>query len=1103
MAPSHSQSGGQCPIYHNRLGVNTYLQRVLARKPRATEAKSIAKQRGLVVTQIRLFHATALRTTTALAVLLPFSTFAYAQDTVPPEPAAEQPGDVIVVTGSRIRRPNLESTVPVSTVGGEEFFETGQTSIGDVLNELPQLRSTFSQSNSTRFLGTAGLNLLDLRGLGTQRTLVLVNGRRHVGSDILSNAVSPDVNTFPTDLIERVDVVTGGNSAIYGSDAIAGVVNFVLKDDFEGIQMRGQGAITGYGDAGSYYASVLAGKNFSEGRGNIAVNLEYARQSDFYAYQRSNLRNNQGFVVVDTDPASAPNGSDGNPDRVFFRDIRFSTLSIGGQLGFRSGANFFLDDEGRPDPTRPNPNAGLCGRDAIGNPYSCAYVFNPDGTLTPQTGTRVGLAPNGNFIGGNGINNRERKSLGLYPRLDRYSANLIGHFEISEAFVPFVEAKFVRTDSLGSASGPAFFQGGTIDGDRERPRLDNPFLSAQARAVITQQLLLEEPNTVIGDDTQFSLRKNLLDLGDREEQARRETWRIVAGVRGDFNDDWRYEVSANYGHFKENTLVRGNLNLQRFALAMDSARDPSGKIVCRSQIDPTAAYIFPFANDDAAATARLGNDISACVPLNPFGEGNITPEMRNYLIQDTVSHGKISQFVASAFMSGDSSQWFELPGGPIGFALGAEYRKDTAFFRADPLVADGLTFYNALPLFDPPSFVVKEAFGEIRLPILSDMAFAHELTVSAAGRVADYKGSTGTVYAYNVGVDYAPIPDLRLRGNFSRAVRAPNLADLYSEQSQNFAPGFNDPCSARNIATGSATRAANCAADGRPGGYDYAYVESLQILSGGNPGLKAEKSDSWTLGGVLQPRFAPGLSLSVDYFNITVNDVITAPTAQQIVDACYDAADLNNQFCGLFTRNRGSAAGPKGEQTFRILEGSLQQTLLNYAKLKARGIDTELSYRTSVEGVGAISTRVMYTHMLQNDEFLDPADPGRADQILLELGDPKDSFTWDVNLKSGPFSIGYQMRYIGKMVLNEYEDVFSKQGRPPENADYADRTFYPSVLYHDIRLEMEANKNMSFYFGIDNFTNRLPPLGLTGVTAGGGIYDVRGRLFYAGAKAKF
>ena len=203
--------------------------------------------------------------------------------------------DEVVVTGSRIARPNLESPVPVTTVSSEELFQTGTTSVGDLLNDLPALRSTFSQSNSSRFLGTTGLNLLDLRGLGTQRTLVLVNGRRHVGADILSNAVSPDVNTFPTDLIERIDVVTGGNSAVYGSDAIAGVVNFVLKKDFTGLQFRGQGGTSDEGDAGNYYGSILGGTNFMDDRGNIAFNFEYAKQDAWFASERDAYKQQGGF----------------------------------------------------------------------------------------------------------------------------------------------------------------------------------------------------------------------------------------------------------------------------------------------------------------------------------------------------------------------------------------------------------------------------------------------------------------------------------------------------------------------------------------------------------------------------------------------------------------------------------------------------------------------------------------------------------------------------------------------------------------------------------------------------------------------------------------
>ncbi|WP_198527000.1 TonB-dependent receptor plug domain-containing protein [Sphingomonas sp. Ant20] len=259
-----------------------------------------------------------------------------------PQREASQPAnDEILVTGSRIASPNGESAVPVSTISAVELTTTAKTSIGDVLNDLPQLQSTYSQANSTRFLGTAGLNLLDLRGLGTQRTLVLVNGRRHVGSDILNNAVSVDTNTIPTDLIQSVDLVTGGNSGVYGSDALAGVVNFILKDNYEGLQVRGQGAISERGDAGSYFGSVLAGKNFADGRGNIAVNLEYSRQNALYASQRDYLRQANGFIATDSDSAGVATGQtnlnyDGIPDSVFFRDIRSATISAGGLVAFAS-----------------------------------------------------------------------------------------------------------------------------------------------------------------------------------------------------------------------------------------------------------------------------------------------------------------------------------------------------------------------------------------------------------------------------------------------------------------------------------------------------------------------------------------------------------------------------------------------------------------------------------------------------------------------------------------------------------------------------------------------------------------------------------------------
>jgi len=1021
----------------------------------------------------------------ATVMLLLGSSAAIAQEVK--QPAQQEAPQEVIVTGSRIARPNLESSVPITTVSGEDLLHTGDSSIGDLLNDLPGLRSTYSQSNSSRFLGTAGLNLLDLRGLGTQRTLVLVNGRRHVGGDILNNAVSPDINTFPTDLIDHIDVVTGGDSAIYGSDAISGVVNFVLKKNFQGLQLRAQGGRSAYNDAGNYSASLLAGTNFMNGRGNIAANVEYSKQEPLFASDRPNLAHQGAFVVTEVDPPGLFEGSDGIPDRHYFGDVRSTTISNGGLLLLA-----------------PTAAAGApCGRDYHGQAFSCADVFQPDGSLVPASGNRIGIAPNGNFDGGNGTSGRERQALAILPKLDRVSFNVFGHLTLADAFEPFIEAKYVRTDSL-SYNSPAFFQGTTMGGDpRERPRFDDPFLTDAARAQIdaARALVGLAPAT---DATRITLRRNLLDLGNRQENATRATSRVVLGVQGKFADDWSYEVSLNYGRFDEHTRILGNLDIQRFLLAMDATRDGSGKIVCRSQIDPAAGAGYADFLDPrgaALANALLPGDIAGCVPLNPFGDGSVTPAMRNYLTPDTTSIGKITQFVQSASISGSTRHWFKLPGGPIGVAFGVEHRTEENFFKADDLVSSGITFYNALPLFNPPTFEVKEVFGELRVPLLSNKILAEELTLNGAVRYADYKGTTGGVVAHNYGLDWAPVESLRFRVGKARAVRAPNLSDLYSAQSQNFA-GVVDPCSARNIGTGSATRAANCAAAGIPASYDFVYTQTLEIVSGGNANLKAETSDSLTAGFVFTPTFLSGFSFSADYFDIKINDVITAPAAQDILNACYDALNLNNQFCNLFQR-AGPGGGPRGEVQFQILEGSLQQTVLNYAKRTARGIDLEMSYSRSLASLGRFSTRLVYTNTLERNDFLNPADPGRADQILQELGDPEHAFNWNFDFTHGPLSLGYELRYIGKMVLNQAEDTFIVQGRPPQNADYASIRYYPSIIYHNVRAAYDFSNSMNAYFGIDNLANKEPPLGLTGTGGGSGIYDVRGRFYYAGAQLKF
>jgi outer membrane receptor protein involved in Fe transport len=587
-------------------------------------------------------------------------------------------------------------------------------------------------------------------------------------------------------------------------------------------------------------------------------------------------------------------------------------------------------------------------------------------------------------------------------------------------------------------------------------------------------------------------------------------------------------VSANYGRFDQTTVTAGYVDRQRFSLAMDAARNPiTGQIQCRSQFDPAAAV--PDGRTDAvsvanrpANAARLAADIAACVPYNPFG----SPDNRTsiaYFSRSGSDTAKLTQLVLSGFVSGDSSQWFELPGGPVSFAVGGEYRRETALYDQDDFVTAGLSNGVSIPLFDPPAFQVKEAYAELRVPLLRDMPFFQELTLSGAARVAHYQGGTGTVWSYNAGVDWAPVRDIRFRGNYSRAVRAPNVSETGFPLVPNFAPGFVDPCNPAVI-NNAANRAANCLAALGPtllAGLDNS-APSLAVISGSNPNLSAETSDSYTLGAVIQPRWIPGFSLSVDYYRITVNDIIVSLTAQQIVNACYDSATLNNPFCSQFTRNLTNSVNSTNDNPGRVVSNSLIQSPLNFASRQRRGIDFNLNYRANLGSDVRLNTSVIYTHNLKISNYQDQTNPNFENRILGELGDPVDEFRADIDLTYGRFTLGYRMHFIGPMYVNTYENFNGLNAGQPgatpvggDDADYFSSQKYPTVTYSDFRFEWnvgsltggglhgDRSTDLRFYFGVDNVFNRLPPLGSTATGAGSAIYDYRGRNFYGGFRARF
>ena len=1029
--------------------------------------------------------------------------------------APETSDGLIVVSGSRIARPNLDSTVPVTTVDAGEILDGGAVSLGDALNDLPSLRSTFNSSNSQRFIGTTGVNFLDLRGLGTTRTLVLVNSRRHVTSS--AGDFQVDVNTIPFELLERVDVVTGGSSAVYGSDAIAGVVNFILKRDFEGIEVSGQASLTERGDYPNYSISVVAGQNFADGRGNVALAAEYTKAGAVLNSQRPDNSGFgigfTGFITTDTDNlADNPTNSDGIPDLTLVSGQRLDFISEGGTV-----QNF-------------------CIFGPAVQPLSCAaggglarFRFNDAGRLTREVNEDLG---GGRAIGGTGSTLADGS---LLPDIERYNINLLARYDIADYLRPYFEAKYARIEALGQGT-PTFFNsfcGGLSGASGLDPScadgatsafffidFDNAFLDPAD--VVTLRQIQDEllqgfgfPPGAGGAASQgFFINRNNSDFGTRNDKIKRETYRFVAGFEGDVGSNTRYDVSATYGKFESRLDAQNQLIYQNTRNALDSVRDGTGNIVCRinADADPT--------NDDAA-----------CVPLNPFGFGAASdPAALNYILATANLFEEAEQFDVLAFVSSDSSSFFELPGGPIAVVVGAEYRREEAERTVDPLSASGATFFNAFSDFTPPTLEVLETFGEISLPILADLPFADELTLSAAGRISDYNsgaGNTGKVEAWNINAIYAPIPDIRFRANLSRAVRSPTLDNLFAPATENFV-FLDDPCDARFINNGPnpATRQANCRSGTRLGGVPVGFTDPVtgnrSVNQGGSPFLEAEVSDSLTLGVILQPSFLPGFSATVDYYDIEVESVIANISGNQILANCFDAPNFpTNQFCDLIADREADGA--------LQATGALNIAPVNFAKLTAEGIDFDVRYSRTFDNDDRLSLRVIATYLLDRTNFLDIDNPDLPNRVAGELGDPEVAFNFGASYRTGPITLSYDMRWIDRQTIGAYENYFPFDAEcptsgfiprtdppqsvpctpgsivevPPANPDNTEEVFYPRTAFHDVRLDWRIQDEYNFYFGVDNITDQEPPFGLTGAGGGSGIFSNRGRTFFAGFTANF
>ena len=1033
----------------------------------------------------------------------------------------------IVVTGSRIRRPNLESTVPITSVGPQDLTSRGEVSLGDALNDLPSMRSTFSQANSTTSIGTAGLSLLDLRGLGTTRTLVLVNGRRTVTAQ--PGNFNVDINTMPVDLLERADVVTGGNSAIYGSDAIAGVVNFILRRDFEGVKVRGQAGTSTYGDRGNKFASIVAGKSLFDSRLNITGHLEYSDSDELFFSDRRYLGAYTGVPGFYTsERTNAPNRNfNGIPNTAFWDidggntpGITFGNISTGG---------YVLTACPAPNATNSVQRGLVCTGQTTptGGLIASNYAFMPDGTLARDIPFFDNRAIGGGVFGGLSATGVEDAM--LLPGLERYVGNLFLNGDISPALKPFMEATYVRVNATQQNNQPTFVASSLSP----LFRIDNPFLTTQASTLLNQitapTLSTAQQNACrarFGATVNrcFTMQRFNNDLGTRAEDHQRDTYRLVTGVRGDLSDtsNLNYEVALNFGKTRTFYETGGNVLVANFNNATNAIRNSAGEIVCAI-------------NADASTT----NDDPNCAPLNLFGYGASSQAARDYVLYTSSRVEKARQINAVAFISGDTESFFRLPGGPVGFAVGGEYRREKASSKYDEVTRSGATFLNAFEPFTPPEMIVREAFGELRLPLLKDIKFIKDLTVEGAARYSNYKGKIGGVWAYNAGINYSPFKSLRLRGGFAQSVRAPNLTNSFAAATQTFANGLTDPCdqpggtnSSNNI-TSNPERAENCAAAGVPTTITYVNNSGATVtapwvnqpqsgvvgINRGNPDLVPEKGRSLTLGGVFQPSFIPGLGITVDYYRIKVKDVISGLTGQQIINRCYDdPTGINNEFCAAVARR--TSTDPLLDATFAgqstrtlpnlstfsmpVVGNAFVNQPFNFAALVRRGVDFDVSYShpLPVKSGAVLSLRGIASLLLKSENFSYLTQPDRSDKIDETFGDPRWGASWSANLDFGKLDFTYSGVYNGRQAILAWETQFTHQGRGPTNPDARPIKWYHAQALHNLRVNFDPVEQYRFYVGVDNVRNARPPYDLTGIEAGS-TYNPTGRYFYAGAQLRF
>jgi outer membrane receptor protein involved in Fe transport len=987
-------------------------------------------------------------------------------------PAAETSTGDIVVTGTLIRNPNLVSSSPVSVVGQEEIQLRQRNTAEELLRDLPgAVPSIGAQVNN----GNGGASFADLRGLGNFRNVVLIDGNRIAPSSVVGRV---DLNNIPLALVERVDVLTGGAATTYGADAVSGVMNFITRSDFSGMELNVSEGITERGDGEQTRLDLTVGANFDDGRGNAVLSLGYQNADPVYQGARDFSRNNY----------TSTSGAVGGSGTTVPTRFTLAGLAGRGNPGFQSG-NFQI-----------NPTTGSLQQPVV------PFNFNPYNVFqTP------------------------------FERFNIYGA---GHYDVSDSVQVYTRGMFSK-NTVSTIIAPS----GVFGSNLAIP-FSNPYLPAAARAqfcannptftaagVRVGQLSSAEcaaaATATSTSDPAFryftvATNRRTTEVGPRVSDYVTTLFDYRAGVKIGISDHMNLDVNGSYGESENTQTIRNYVLTSRVRSAVFATN---------------TASCLGGAPGGAAIDAGTG-----CVPLNIFGpEGGINASQIGYLTANSTSSNRTTLAQARALLSGDLGFSSPLADEPVGFAVGAEYRKYTAGQDSDTLAQQAGELGGAggaAPTFSG-GYNVVEGYGEVILPLVSDKPFFHSLTAEGGLRYSSYKVDAPgkpsyDTWTYKAGGSWEPASGVKVRGNYQRAVRAPNIGELFTPVSTGLTNLSYDACAGAAPSTNANLRAV-CIAQGAPatsiGNIEVPTAGQANFTAGGNLALRPEKSDSYTIGVVLQPDFVPGFSVSVDYYNISIEDAISQLTAGSAYNLCFGdragsgvtAASATSVACQNIRRNPDTGALDGDPATTQ----GLIITPSNSGRILTDGIDLKVNYRRDL---GVAKLNLSFTGNWTNRSKFEAApgsgilscvglygqncgSPGSAGPSS-SAGSLQPEFSWNQRTTITVESIDLSLlwRHVGAMQVEDgvttFNGTLTAGSLAGKSYNFGKIDAYD---YFDLAARFGVSDNFDMTVTVTNLFDRQPPIvggtiGSTSFNSGNtypSTYDTLGRRFVVGARIKF